>query len=212
MSEPFIGQISMFGFNYPPENWAFCNGALLPISQHNAVFALLGTRFGGDARTTFGLPNLNSRVPVGFYMGGSTLGQMQLTMGQMGGSQTHTLTYDNMPAHNHAATFTPTGGSAATVNLEATTEEGDSATPSTGAFLAQSKATGGPQDQPEQIYKSNPDPTKLVDLGGISESGGSLSGQVTVANSGLGQSFSTLDPFTAVNFSIALVGVFPPRG
>ncbi|WP_347330752.1 hypothetical protein [Marinimicrobium locisalis] len=92
--------------------------------------------------------------------------------------------------------------------MKATTEEGDATTPSQGAYLSKTKATGGPQDKDENIYKSNPSDESLVSLGGVS---GSASGTVQVGTAGGGQPFNIQNPFMALNFSIALQGLFPPR-
>ncbi|MCW5517437.1 phage tail protein [Muriicola sp. Z0-33] len=97
--EPFIGQIQAFGFNFAPRGWALCNGQLLPIAQNTALFSLLGTIYGGDGRTTFGLPDLRGRVPMSFGTGG---GLTPKSIGQRGGSETNVLGIFNLPAHNHA--------------------------------------------------------------------------------------------------------------
>jgi microcystin-dependent protein len=94
MAEPFLGEVKMTSFNFPPKGWAPCNGQLLPINQNQALFALLGTMYGGDGRTTFGLPNLQGRVPI--HVGGS-----YTTQGQVIGEPAHTLTAAEMPAHTH---------------------------------------------------------------------------------------------------------------
>ncbi len=96
--EPFIGEISMFGGNFAPRGWAFCNGQLLSISENSALFSLLGTTYGGDGRTTFGLPDLRGRVPVHF---GNGPGLSNYRLGQKGGTETTTLTVQQMPNHNH---------------------------------------------------------------------------------------------------------------
>ena len=93
MSTPFLGEIKIISFNFPPKGWAFCSGQLLPISQNTALFSLLGTNYGGDGRTTFALPNLQGRIPLHFGTG--------FTLGQTGGEQIHTLTTQEMPAHTH---------------------------------------------------------------------------------------------------------------
>ena len=95
MSEPFLSEIRVFGFGFAPKGWAFCNGQLLPINQNQALFSLLGTTYGGDGRVNFGLPNLQSRVPI--HMGnGHTLGESR-------GEQNHTLSLSELAAHNHVA-------------------------------------------------------------------------------------------------------------
>ena len=94
MTTPFLGEIKLISWNFPPKGWTFCNGQLLPINQNQALFSLFGTTYGGDGRTTFGLPNLQGRVP--FHMGGNGL-----NLGQMGGETTHTLNISELPAHNH---------------------------------------------------------------------------------------------------------------
>jgi microcystin-dependent protein len=93
MSEPFLGEIRIFSFNFPPKGWALCNGQLLQISTNQALFSLLGTTYGGDGRTTFALPNLQGRVP--FHIGSS------FTQGQSSGEAAHTLTISEIPTHTH---------------------------------------------------------------------------------------------------------------
>jgi microcystin-dependent protein len=104
--EAFIGQIQMFGFNFAPRGWAFCDGQLLPISQNTALFSLLGTTFGGDGRTTFGLPDLRGRVAVHV---GNGPGLQQVRWGQRGGANTVALTINNLPSHTHTATVNASG-------------------------------------------------------------------------------------------------------
>jgi microcystin-dependent protein len=109
MAEPFLAEIRMMSFNFPPKGWSLCNGALLPINQNQALFSLLGTTYGGNGQTTFALPNLQGRVPI--HMGGGH------TLGQVGGEPTHTLSMSEMAQHSHTASgtsltgdnFVPTG-------------------------------------------------------------------------------------------------------
>lgn len=96
--EVFLGEIRMFAGNFAPTGWAFCQGQLLPIAQNQALFALLGTTYGGDGRTTFALPDLRGRVPVGFGQGP---GLSYKDLGQQFGTETVTLTTAQMPAHSH---------------------------------------------------------------------------------------------------------------
>ncbi|MDD5271934.1 MAG: tail fiber protein [Methylovulum sp.] len=99
MSEPFVGEIRMVGFNFPPRNWALCDGHTLPINQYQALFALLGVTYGGDGHTTFGLPDLRGRVPVNQ---GTGPGLSTYVMGQKAGSETVTLTSAQIPNHTHS--------------------------------------------------------------------------------------------------------------
>ena len=98
MSDPFVAEIRIFGFNFAPRGWAFCNGHLVAISQNTALFSLLGTYYGGDGRTTFGLPNLQGSAPIQWGQGP---GLSLYDLGEVGGSQTVTLIQTEMPAHNH---------------------------------------------------------------------------------------------------------------
>lgn len=98
MSEPFIAEIRIVGFTFPPKGWAFCTGQILPIAQNQALFSLLGTTYGGDGRVTFGLPNLQATAPVGF---GTGPGLPPVALGQKGGELAHTLTTAELPAHTH---------------------------------------------------------------------------------------------------------------
>ena len=100
MSEPFIAEIKIVGLNFPPRGWALCDGQLLPISQNTALFSLVGTIYGGDGRTTFGLPNLQGRAPM---HPGTGLGLSQRRLGDRSGVQNVTLTEGQIPNHNHKA-------------------------------------------------------------------------------------------------------------
>lgn len=110
MSEPFLGEIRMFGFQFAPEGWAMCNGQTLSISQNTALFSLLGTMYGGNGTTTFQLPNLQSRVPI---HQGQGPGLSSYVMGQSSGAETVTLTSSEIPSHNHLLNCNTAGGNAA---------------------------------------------------------------------------------------------------
>jgi len=99
MSDPFIGEIRNFGFNFAPRGWALCNGQLLPIQQNQALFSLLGTMYGGDGRVTFGLPDLRGRVSMGFGQGP---GLSLRTQGEQSGAEAVTLAAGQMPSHSHS--------------------------------------------------------------------------------------------------------------
>ncbi len=110
MSEPFLGEIRMVGFNFAPMGWALCNGQFLAISQNAALFDLLGTQFGGNGTTTFGLPNMQSRVPV---HQGQGAGLSPYVMGEQIGSETVALTSTQMPGHSHLISCYTGGGNQA---------------------------------------------------------------------------------------------------
>jgi microcystin-dependent protein len=105
---PFTAEVRIISFNFPPRNWAFCNGQLLSIQQNQALFSLLGTSYGGNGTQTFALPNLQGRTPV--HMGGS-LGSVT---GTVGGEELHTLSLPEMPAHSHFQQAATANGSVAT--------------------------------------------------------------------------------------------------
>jgi microcystin-dependent protein len=108
MTTPFLGQITVFPYHFPPSGWADCAGQLLPISQHGALFSLIGTKYGGDGRGTFGLPNLQGSVPVGQGQGP---GLSNYSMGETGGTAVVLLNPSNNPSHSHGLGATTAKGS-----------------------------------------------------------------------------------------------------
>lgn len=182
--EPFIGQIIMFGGNFAPRGWAFCEGQLLAVSQNTALFSILGTTYGGDGRTTFALPDLRGRTPIG---PGTGPGLSTHRLGQRGGSQTNTLTLLNLPSHSHSA--------AGTVK----------------AYFAP-PIGGGETNNPTGANFSGPAGGTNVYSG--SEANANMATNnvsVTVGATGGGQSFSIMQPFECVYFIIALMGIYPSR-
>jgi len=171
MSEPFLGCISVFGFNFPPRGWAQCNGQILPINQNQSLFSLLGTIYGGDGRTTFALPDMRGRAPM---HAGNGAGLTSRALGQKLGTETVTLTEAQIPPHSHAA-------NASTV---------DSSTPLPKANLAAPTVTA---------FNVYGDADNLT---------AGAAGQVgTVGGSG----HDDMQPYTTLNFCIALTGLFPSR-
>ena len=101
---PFVGAVFAFGFNFAPTGWALCQGQTLPIANYEALFALIGTTYGGNGTSTFALPDLQGRTPV--HMGQSTQFGTVYNEGQTGGTETNTITISQMPAHSHPVIFT----------------------------------------------------------------------------------------------------------
>ena len=103
--DPFLAEIKLFGGNFAPRGWAYCDGQLLPISQYSALFSILGTTYGGDGRTTFALPDLRGRAAI---HPGNGPGLSDYKLGEKGGRESITLNITNLPSHNHVATSTTT--------------------------------------------------------------------------------------------------------
>jgi len=112
MSQPFIGEIRMFGGNFAPAGWAFCDGQLIPISENDTLFNVIGTTYGGDGQSTFALPDLQGRIPV--HQGTNPSTGSTFTIGEKAGTETVTLTTQQMPAHNHAALSNVNNGTQST--------------------------------------------------------------------------------------------------
>lgn len=134
MSEPFVGEVRMFAGNFAPRGWAFCDGQLLAVSQNDALFSLLGTIYGGDGRTTFGLPDMRGRVPI---HAGSGPGLSPRRLGAKAGVEKVTLTVNQLPSHTHP--------------IQVSQEPANLPNPGNGTFLATGNVielyTGDPEDQ-----------------------------------------------------------------
>jgi len=175
-SEPFIAEIIMFGGNFAPRNWAFCDGQLLAISQNTALFSLLGTTYGGDGRTTFALPDLRGRVAM---HAGSGPGLTTRRLGEKSGVESVTLNAAQMPSHSHTAT------------VKGTNARGNSETPEGNTWASRSR---------DNDYSdiAVPDVTMKANT-------------VTVSTSGGSQAHENMPPYLAVNYIIALQGLYPSR-
>jgi len=146
--DPYIGELRCFGFNFAPQGWALCNGQLLSISQNTALFSLLGTMYGGDGRTTFGLPDLRGRAPLSFGQGP---GLANYSQGQAAGTETVTLTAATLPPHSHAVAASST---ATTKNpsgaVPAVTGAGSSYGTTTDLQMSAAMIGGGGSGQPHE--------------------------------------------------------------
>jgi len=181
--DPFVGEIRLWALNFAPVGWAFCQGQLLAISSNTALFSLLGTQFGGDGRSTFGLPNLQGQVTVGMGQGS---GLSQYFIGESGGTPNITLNNQQMPAHPHTL---PTSGDG-TASIPAST---------TATVLAALPAARGKGATPlyasQSQYQSGPLTMNVAEAG------------ITGGN----QPHNNMAPYLVLNYCIALQGVFPQR-
>jgi len=226
--DAMTGMIFMVPFDWAPRGWLTCQGQILNIQQYQAVFSLIGNIYGGDMlKGTFGLPNLSGRTAIG--AGQSTFGPTKYAVSKAYGTETSTLTVDNVPPHLHPATFTPTYASqsitipaqpnALTVTLNAATGAISTGTPSSSAMLANggttklygaapaTPPTGLTNLAPASIGVTGTAPTKEQTVSVNTVNGGT----VAVGTAGAGTPFSTLQPSLALNFIITMSGLFPQR-
>lgn len=190
--EGTIGEIRMFAGNFAPRNWAFCAGQLISIASNTALFSILGTTYGGNGQSTFGLPDLRSRVPVG---AGQGPGLTMITLGEVSGTETVTLLTTQMPAHTHTATAVITGS----VTPRCLEDTGFGNTPS-GAFPANSAGstatyTSGAQT-PDAVMGTSPI---------------TASANITIGIAGNSQPVPIRNPYLGMNYIICLYGIFPSR-
>ncbi|SDB67044.1 phage tail protein [Pseudomonas sp. NFACC13-1] len=193
--EVFIGTIQSFAFNFAPRDWALCNGQTLSLSQYQTLFALIGVTYGGNGQTNFMLPNLQGRLPLGQ---GNGLGLTPRVMGEVSGTENVTPTLNNLPIHTH----TLTGVTASTTLQLANPASNPVNTPTaTNSFIG----TSGTGPGSATIY-SDQIGASPVPLQGVSTT---VSG--TISPAGNGMPLAIMNPFLAINFSIALQGYFPSR-
>ncbi len=180
MAEPYLGEIRLFAGSYAPANWAFCDGSVLPINSYTALYSVIGTTYGGDGISTFGLPDLRGRIPLSQGQG---LGLTPRVAGQNGGTENVTLLTANMPAHNHlvnASTVPATTGAAGP----------------TVVLAAAASTTSGETDV---RYLPAAQTVKATVALNSREAG----------NAGGGQPHDNIMPSLAITFIIALFGIFP---
>lgn len=193
--EPFIAWITMFGGNFAPRGWAFCQGQILSIAQNTALFSLLGTTFGGNGQTTFQLPDLRGRVPLGTGQGP---GLPAYNLGEMAGTPTTTLLITNMPAHNHTAVPNLTTAQSASTAAGTTNTPGSGLVPATLPTIG-----GGPGGTTIKGYAAQDNTATLASSG--------VSGTIAIGIAGGSQPFSIMQPYLGMNYIIALEGIYPSR-
>lgn len=174
MSEPFLGEVRCYGFLFAPRNWAKCDGQLLPINQNQALFALLGTTYGGDGQTVFALPELRGRAPIHHGQGP---GLPNFPQGTRSGAVSTTLNVSNLPSHTHSAT------------LRASDANSDQVMPEGNALAVAREDTYVDEDTSVPMR----------------------AGSIQVGSTGNGSSFNNMQPYLALNWCIALTGIFPSQ-
>lgn len=172
--DPFIGEIKIFAGNYAPLGWNFCDGTLLPISNNDALFNLIGTTYGGDGQTTFGVPDMRGRVPI--HQGTGTNGAGSYTIGQAGGAESVTLTVAQIPSHTH--------------QLSASADKG-TATDPTNNVIAQTMETC-------KVFAPTTSDT-------------TYNAAHIAAGGGTSMPHENRQPYVAINYIIALQGIYPPQ-
>jgi microcystin-dependent protein len=182
MAEPYLSQIMMFGGNFAPKNYALCNGAILPITQNQALFSLLGTTYGGNGQTTFGLPNLQSSVPISFGQGP---GLSNYALGQTGGTPNVTLGQNDVPPHMHSFM--------ASTNASATTS------PS----IQNTMVPGTPSSASAELYVNPPGSGPPLIPHKMAPGACGMTGST--------QSHPNLMPSLCITFVICTAGTFPSR-
>ncbi|MFZ6723521.1 phage tail protein [Undibacterium sp. Ji49W] len=223
--DAFMGTILAVGFNFPPRGWLFCNGQTVAISQNSAMFALLGTMYGGDGQSTFGIPDLRGRVAVGSQ--GAGPGIANVSQGEKAGvnnvtaiatgTGSVTLTVANLPAHTHTAVLDVTGLAAnTTINVGTGTNGALPVAPNNGGLTN----TAGGASGAAIFLPAGTAPTAPVALGGVTTA---ITGTGTVTNANTGSGTATafpvtttstntvMQPYLGLNYIIAMEGIFPSR-
>lgn len=179
--EGYIGQVILFAGNFAPKNWQFCQGQLLSIAQNTALFSILGTTYGGNGQTTFGLPDLRGRVPVG---AGNGPGLSPWVIGQQEGVENVSLTIPQMPVHNHAMMVSNNAATAATGTSN--------------GYIAAANGTYGGDPVTINMYNNDTAPADVLGNKSITPVGGSVPHQ-------------NIQPSLGLNYIICLYGIFPSR-
>lgn len=200
----YVGAVWAIGTNYCPTYSLPADGRLLSISNYEPLYALIGTTYGGDGRINFALPDLSGRTPVS---SGQSPGLSGVVLGQKRGQTAVTLTAANLPAHTHAATFTPSGTNPITVNIpvSANTSGNLSSPDSTHNTLA------GTPNGPTSASMWTSTMTSPINIAGVTASAGTGAASVTVNPTGSSQAINTVPPALGVKYCVTVTGLYPPQ-
>ena len=190
-NEQFFAEIMIVSWNFPPKGWALCNGQFLPINQNQALFSLLGTTYGGNGQTTFALPDLRGRVPIGFSQDGT------FSLGEKAGQEAVTLTLSQLPAHVHTATASTQNPLVATAPA-CSGATADSRTPVNNGLAVEAANVTALYSAATPNADMRADAVRFGGAGAIGNAGG-------------GQPHNNVQPSLALNFCIALQGIFPSQ-
>ncbi|SDD22064.1 phage tail protein [Kordiimonas lacus] len=212
MYEQYMGVIKALGFQFTPAEWGRCNGAIIDISQFTALFSLLGCRFGGDCRTTFNLPDLRGRIPMGW---GQSPGLTPRVMGTMPGLYQEVLSLSKMPEHLHSFSYTGGSGAGSGISLNmhvATNSGGKKQTPAVGDYVAPPADNFGSIQN--NMFAAPADVTTKATIGGVIAAGDVQfdNTRLTIANTPQAtQAVEIQQPTQAVHYSICMSGIYPSR-
>jgi microcystin-dependent protein len=207
--DEYIGVIKMFAGNFAPRDYMLCNGQLLPINQNEALFSIIGTTYGGDGRTTFALPNLQSRVPVG---AGAGPGLTPRQLGQSGGVEHVNLNELQMPPHAHQIAASSLSG-AVKIRTSDSTADSFAAFNNAIAQSAEKITPDSPPTERPKVYSSNPSfaENNYLHSSSVDTSTLQLNVPQTTGSAGGGQPHENMPPYQVINYIICVKGIYPPR-
>ena len=210
--EPYIGELAIFAGDFPPRNWALCNGQLLNIGEYTALYTVIGPIYGGDGKTTFALPDLRGRVLVQCTNGAVTPISPSTLPGAKGGAEVFDIPPRALPQHTHTATFS--GGKITPLSLEIAVSKNAGNKPDADGNLFSTYRTT-PSATPGNLYIYPPDAGSKGTLGGVKASSISPTGKVKIDPAGQQSVSSTpldiMQPWLALNYIIATRGLYPSR-
>lgn len=202
--QPMLGEIRFVGFTFAPRGWANCDGQLMSIAQNPDLYAVLGTKFGGNGVTTFALPDLRGRSPLD---DGQGVGLSMRALGDVGGAEAHTLTVGEMPLHSHAVNDHTHAIAPLTVDLRASSAPA-TATTASGNVLATAALVGGGGNKVTNIYNAGPPDVSMAAAGATVTAATAFAGGTTTA-AGNGNGYPILPPYLTLKCIVAIQGVVP---